>query len=57
MLEMMLKVLRHRGYSKVLITCDEDNIASAKTIEKAKGVLQDKVPFDGVMTRRYWIYL
>lgn len=44
---------------KVLITCDDDNIASAKVIEKNGGLLQDKVKntIDGkeIISRRYWI--
>lgn len=47
---------------KVLITCDDDNIGSAKVIEKNGGVLENKVinlDDDGeeVLTRRYWIDL
>lgn len=57
MLGMLLDKIQAQGYEKVLITCDEDNAWSARTIEKNKGILYDQVPFDGVMTRRYWIYL
>jgi predicted acetyltransferase len=47
----------HLGISRVLLTCDDDNIASIRTIEKNGGIL------DGVVTgpdlekpkRRYWI--
>ena len=57
MLNMLLNIIQAQGYEKVLITCDEDNVESARTIEKNKGILFDKVLFDGVMTRRYWINL
>jgi len=57
MLKLLLTDLGKRNFGKVLITCDEDNCASAKTIERAGGIPQDKVPFEGVMTRRYWIKL
>ncbi len=57
MLELLLTKIRNEGYSKVLITCDDDNIASAKTIEKNNGILQDKVVFEGDLVRRYWIHL
>lgn len=44
---------------RVLITCDDDNIASARVIEKNGGVLQDKIPNtinnNDIVTRRYWI--
>jgi len=46
------------GLDKVLLTCDDDNVASIKTIEKNGGVLQDKIKQDsGIITRRYWINL
>ena len=57
MLNMLLVDIRSKGYEKVLITCDEDNIGSARTIEKSGGVLYDKVEFEGDMTRRYWVNL
>ncbi|SFQ07769.1 Predicted acetyltransferase [Lachnospiraceae bacterium XBB1006] len=46
---------------KVLITCDDDNIASARVIEKNGGVLENKVvnhlERGTVLTRRYYITL
>lgn len=44
---------RALGLDRVLVTCDDDNVGSARTIEKHGGVLQDLL--DGV--RRYWITL
>ena len=47
--------------NKVLITCDDDNVASAKIIEKNGGVLENIInnEIDGeiILTRRYWISL
>ena len=47
--------------SRVLITCNDENIASARVIEKNGGVLQDKIINQlgpqRVLTRRYWIEL
>lgn len=45
------------GISRVLITCNDYNIPSAKTIEKAGGVLENKIinPDSGELERRYWI--
>ncbi len=42
---------------QVLITCDDDNIASAKTIEKNGGLLENKVfsESENKLKRRYWI--
>ncbi|WP_350350270.1 GNAT family N-acetyltransferase [Microbacterium sp. A8/3-1] len=51
---------RAMGLDRVLLTCDVDNIASARTIEKAGGVLQDvsdQSERGQGMLRRYWIAL
>lgn len=49
------------GLERVLITCDDDNAASAGVIENNGGVLENKVinelPEGTVLTRRYWIEL
>jgi predicted acetyltransferase len=46
------------GLSEVLITCDDDNLGSIKTIEKNAGTFIDKVSQeDGQLTRRYKIQL
>ena len=44
------------GLQKALITCADTNIGSAKTIENAGGVLENKVEEDGVLMRRYWVF-
>lgn len=43
----------------VLVTCNDDNIASARTIEKNGGILENKVfiESENVTKRRYWITL
>jgi len=47
---------RKLGIGDILITCDDDNIASCKVIEANGGRLQDKIDNDqAVLTRRYWI--
>lgn len=46
-----LALAARRGIDRVLVTCEEDNIASARTIEGAGGVLED---VRGGL-RRYWI--
>jgi len=40
---------------EVLMCCDKDNIASAKTIIKNGGVLDNEIIEDGVTVQRYWI--
>jgi predicted acetyltransferase len=49
-------LLEARGISPVLVTCDDDNLASAKVIEANGGVLESVVPGVADMPkRRYWI--
>ena len=47
--------------NRVLITCDDDNMASIKVIENNGGVLENKVKNSlsrgNVITRRYWIHI
>ncbi len=45
------------GLKRVLVTCADNNTASYKIIEKAGGMLENKVvqPDSGVLVRRYWI--
>ncbi len=51
-----LIVARAEGIDRVLVTCDEDNLASARVIERNGGVLEDIRPSpDGPPRRRYWI--
>lgn len=57
MLAMLLAELRRLGLGKVLLTCDDDNIGSFRTIEGAGGRLENKVLYEGKLARRYWIEL
>jgi predicted acetyltransferase len=52
-----LEKARQLGIKRVLITCDDNNIASARIIEANGGVLQDVRLLDWryVPTRRYWV--
>ncbi len=56
MLGFAVQKLNELGVQKVLVTCDDDNIASAKVIEKNGGILENtlKKP-NGTKIRRYWI--
>lgn len=56
-LEQSVARLAALGVEEVLVTCDEDNAASARTIEKVGGVLEDvrPQPDGGPAKRRYWI--
>jgi predicted acetyltransferase len=55
-----LPIARDRcGSDRVLVTCDDDNVGSIRTIERNGGVLEDVVsgPDAGKPMRRYWIAL
>ena len=58
-LALMLSEATARGIDPVLVTCDADNIGSAKIIERNGGVLENEVlsRISGKPVRRYWIYL
>jgi predicted acetyltransferase len=45
------------GLKRVLVTCDDDNVGSIKTIEKNGGVFESLVtgPDSDTPKRRYWI--
>lgn len=56
MLKMALEKCREMDIQKVLVTCDRDNIASAKTILANGGILENEiVKENGNITQRYWI--
>ena len=58
-LAMMLQPARKLGLDRVLITCDSDNVGSARVIEKNGGVLENEIisAFSGKPIRRYWLEL
>lgn len=55
MLKEALKICQQWEIWPVLITCNKDNIASRKTIEKCSGILENQYSHDGIVTLRYWI--
>jgi len=57
MLKIVLDECRKLEMKKVLLTCDSDNIASAKTIKSCGGILENEIPCGGGLTQRYWIEL
>lgn len=48
---------RALGLDRVLVTCNNDNIGSARSIERNGGVLEDVRTTDAGIKRRYWITL
>lgn len=57
MLALGLEKARERGIGRALVTCNDDNIPSAATIEACGGVLENVVLEEGKPLRRYWIDL
>jgi len=57
-LRLSLQIARAKlGIRRVLVTCDEDNIGSVRTIEKNGGILENIVSGQDLEQpkRRYWI--
>jgi len=52
-----LEKCKERNIAKVLITCDKDNIPSAKTIISNGGILENEVKNGENIIQRYWIFL
>ena len=57
MLRQALVIARSLGIDRVLITCDDDNLASSRVIESCGGKLDSVLPAEpGIPAhRRYWI--
>lgn len=57
MLGLALEKCKTLGIPRVLITCDQDNFASAKTIKNNQGQLSQSFMHEGTMIEHYWIEL
>lgn len=57
MLKMALGECKKLEMNKILVTCDAENIASAKTIKSCGGILENEILNNGKLTQRYWIKL
>ena len=59
MLRQTLPIARSVGLKRILLTCDDDNIASQRVIEVNDGVMENVVWEEGsnVAKRSYWIDL
>ena len=55
MIALALKEAKALGLDSVLMCCNKENIASAKSIINNGGVLENEVVVDGVIHQRYWI--
>lgn len=57
MIGLALDKCRELGLNRILMVCDKDNIASAKSIQNNDGILENEINVDGVIEQRYWIEL
>lgn len=57
MLSLALPIAKELGINKALITCDKNNIGSAKTIINNGGILENEVTNENEITQRYWVDL
>jgi predicted acetyltransferase len=55
MLRLALIEAKKLGINKALVTCDKDNIGSAKTIINNNGVLDSEAIINEIEIQRYWI--
>ena len=57
MLRQILLTDRARSIGRLLVTCDEDNLASEKAIRKNGGILENVIEFGAGQqrTKRFWI--
>lgn len=57
LLEYSKSFMRDRGVERLLLTCDSENTASRRVIEKCGGVFENEVESKKRITQRYWIDL
>lgn len=57
MIRLALEECRKLGLTRVLVTCDKNNIGSAKSIIRNGGILENEVLEEGSIKQRYWIAL
>ena len=55
MIALALREAKKLGITGVLMVCDKDNIASAKSIINNGGVLENEIVLNGITEQRYWI--
>ncbi|WP_058302161.1 GNAT family N-acetyltransferase [Gorillibacterium timonense] len=59
LLKLALEKAKRLQFDKVLLTCDDDNVASRRIIEKNKGIFESTIMLNekNKVLRRYWITL
>ena len=56
MIALALEECGRLGIRDALMCCGKDNAASARTIVKNGGVLENEIEAGGVLVQRYWIH-
>lgn len=56
-LELTLREAKNIGINKVLVTCDKENIASARSVFNNNGILEKEHVVDGVLSQNYRIII
>lgn len=57
MIALALEECKKLGIDKVLMVCDKENVASAKSIVNNGGILENEIVVNGITEQRYWITL
>ena len=57
MLALALDECKKLGINRVLVTCNKNNIGSAKSIIRNGGVLENEMEEEGHIEQRYWVQL
>ena len=57
MLALALDECKKLGIYRVLVTCNKNNIGSAKSIIRNGGVLENEIEEEGHIEQRYWVQL
>ncbi|MDD2681992.1 MAG: GNAT family N-acetyltransferase [Bacilli bacterium] len=55
MVELALEKCKELKIKKVLMVCNKNNVASAKTIIKNGGILENEIIENDIIEQRYWI--
>ena len=55
MIGLALSECRKLGIGRVLMVCRKENTASARSIIKNGGTLENEISKDGAVWQRYWI--
>lgn len=55
MIGLALEECKKLEINKVLMVCDKNNVASAKSILNNRGILENEIEVDGIIEQRYWI--